>query len=264
MINNIWLLLLDSYREIILAIVISLRDAFFAVWGWGGVIYRWFLWVLDYPFAIGMWSIVTYTFIVRFVGTFLYHKAGIVNIRKALLFVPVSLLWWYVGSLFILKSSSIYLYILIWLFLFTSGVLRFFPIQTNVSKRLYIKNRKLRIIVWYILMIITDLVTAVVGWAWIIYTYIFKHFFWINALEATGMRIVFMIWRSITAVIVYYSAGTYSIKLILLLLLLGLPSFIIWTKFAIKKWDNFSENILWYLSLWLGIFMIYKWVMIFI
>ena len=256
----IWLVIIH-YKEIILASAVWIREALFAIWWWVGIIYRWVLWILDYPFAVGMGSIMFYSLIMRGVWTFLYRRAGILNIGKALYFLPVSLLWWYFGSIFILESSNIYLYIIIWVFLLLSGFLHFFPFSFSWPLVWTIRDKRIKYIIWYIIMIIADLLTTVVWWAGIIYTYIFKYFFNIWALESAAMRKVFMIGRSIMACIVYYQAGTYSITLFSLLLLIGIPLFITGTNLLIKKWNNFAEHLLGYLSIGFGLFMLYKWLM---
>ncbi len=251
--------IIHSYKEIILSITMWIWEAFFSV-GWGvGMIYRWLLWVLDYPFAVGVWSLSVYGFVVRIIGIVMYRNAGLIKWDKALAFLPVSLIWWYFGSQFVLSASNTYIYLIMWIYLLMAWYLHFFPVQFTLSIESYrINNKKVRYTLWYIIMIITDVFTTVVGWAGIITTHLLKYFFDIGTLESAGMRKVFMMGRSVTVLSAYYLAGTYDTKLIMMLLILGIPCFIMWTKFVIRKWDSFAEHIIGYMSLFFGIFMLYK------
>lgn len=240
----------SDYRELILSVLLWIREALFSGGGGIGIILKGMAWLMHYPLEVAIGTFTIYGLIVRCIGIKLYHKAGLIDIRKSLIFFPSTLIWGFLWSYLVISiADTSWIYLLIWLALLLIGLSHFVPMRWGEYIFKSLSNYRYSSVLLYLLMTISDTLTVVVWWWGLIQNYIFKHFYGIGALESAGIRKISMFGRSISTIITFVRAGAYDLTLLWRCIILGIPAFVRWTHYMLRKWESRAEMIVWYMSL---------------
>ena len=247
-----------DYREIMLALLMAIWESFLSVW-WGiGIFYRWLVSILDYPLTTAIACLSIYGLAVRLIGIKLFHQAWLINVRRSLKFMPASLIWWWIWTHLLLSLDGPWVYMFLGVILVIMGLGHFVSLPHLDSSLSKLTHHRYASWIWYILLIVFDSLTVIVWWWGIFANYIFKHFYHLGTLEASGLRKISMLGRSLAAITTFVWAWIYDVSLIVWLLILGIPSFVIGTHYVLSKWETWASMLVAYMSIIFGVIMIIK------
>lgn len=220
---------------------------------WG--IMRAIAWLFWLPLDIVIWCTNITGIFTRSISMILLHKHWQLNIKKSLPFIIPWVIGWVITWYLLTIIDQKLLLFVVWCILLISGI---YQLCRNLLpyKKISLKISTFwKKVIWYIIYTLTELITQISGWWWLLQNKTLQIFFDLSPLQATAVRKSANIFKALSLGITMIMLWKWDITIFFMVFIPACLWTYFGTKYFIKKWDEFIDRMLILISIlfWLRI-----------
>jgi len=193
----------------------------------------------------------------RVMSLIIFGKKKMIDYKTWFIFLIMWILTWLSATYLLIIINEEKLKFTFWIVLIIWFFGYFIKKKINIKKYIPQLSNFTKKIIWFIILYFSETISTIIWWWAIVSNFVLIKYFGKTQLEASAIRKFGWIFKHLISAISLTIAGYFNFYLLLFIIPAWLLWTYLWTHYFIKKWNNFIEIMLVWLSLWLWIYLVF-------